>query len=65
MTKEEIKKEIARIQKQQQLDFINKLYDMVEHYANKRSKTSYVVSPEESVKFERIYHMIVYISEKL
>lgn len=66
MTKEEMQKEMERIKKQQQqLDFIDKLYDMVEHYVNKRSKTSYVVSLEENLKFDRIYNMIVYISKKL
>lgn len=60
-----MKKEMEQTKKKIQLDFIDKLYDMVEHYANKRSKTSYVVSPEEHLKFEKIYRMIIYISEKL
>ena len=65
MTKEQLLKEMKEHKQKMQLDFVDKLYDMVEHYANKRSKTSYEVSPEEQIKFERIYRMIIYISEKL
>lgn len=58
LTKEELKKEMDELQEKIQLDFIERLLDMVEHYEEKVGKASYKVGMKEHEIFTRIRNII-------
>jgi hypothetical protein len=65
MTKEQLEKEIFENKQKMQLDFIKKLEDMVEHYAEKTIKSSYIPSIEEKFIFGKIVNIVNNVNKYL
>lgn len=65
MKENDLMLELRKLEEKRQEEFINKLFDMVENYAEKTNKSAYKPTDKERAVFGRIVNIVNNINKYL